>query len=171
MKSLSINIRNLILQDLPKMLIAENESWEEKLRASEETMKERIGRYPAGNMGIFNNESLMGMSVWQPIGILKNTWYENVSRENFSIEGKEAYVINFSVVHDAQGKGYAQILMHATLLSMKENSIKTLYLGGRGIPSNKKFYEKFFGEGKIIEKYWEDDEESGGRGIMYRKQL
>lgn len=141
---LNINIRNLKMEDLSRMLKAEEESWKEDLRASEETMKERLERYCLGNLGIFDNSRFMGMSVWHPVKSVENSWEENVSRKNFDISSRNVYVINFSAVQDAQGKGYAQMLMHATLLSMKNQGMEFIYIGGRNIPSNRKFYEKFF---------------------------
>jgi hypothetical protein len=72
-----ILVKRLTLKNLRDMVKVESESWSPELRASSETIKERLNRYPPGNLGIYVNGRLVGMSIWQPVDEIKQTRYEN----------------------------------------------------------------------------------------------
>ena len=162
--------RQLSIEDLSVVMVEEKETWGD-LSADEVTVKERLSRYPPGNIGLFDSASLVGKCIWQPIYKITYDWGTNVARENCNPSGVESYVINFDVHPSYQGKGASHALMQASLESMQKQGIKLMWLGGRGLESNRRFYEKWLDYVEDIPNYWSEDLESKGVGVLYKRDL
>jgi GNAT superfamily N-acetyltransferase len=168
-------VRILTQEDLKEIMIEEREAWDAPgapvLSADEETIRERIGRYPPGNIGLYDGDRLAGKCIWQPISEVGDTWEGNVAKESLDPESKECYVMNFDVRPSYRGTGASDALMLAALESMKKAGMDTMWLGGRNVPSNRKFYGRWLDEVKTIDDYWVEDIESEGKGVLYTRNL
>lgn len=167
--------RRLALKDLPEVMEEEREAWifpdGHDLTASEETVRERMQRYPPGNIGVFEGKSLAGKCVWQPVREIAGDWDGNVCKENCSTKGTECYVINFDVRPKYRGTGASDALMDAALKSMKDAGMKVMWLGGRNVESNRRFYSRWLDKVEEIDNYWPEDKEAKGSGVMYKRDL
>jgi len=153
----------------------EKDSWG-AFAADVETVLDRIERYPAGNVGIFHEEKLIGKCIWQPVMKIYNDWHQNVSRNNLNLSRRfwnqrDAYVINFDVRPSYRGTGAADELMKFTIDSMRQDGIQTLYLGGRNVAQNSTFYQRHLTPMRTIDNYWPEDKESAGKGILYKRDI
>lgn len=168
--AINFEARQLKPQDLPVIMAEERETWGE-LCADEATVSERLGRYPPGNVGLFDGPNLAGKCIWQPVAKITHDWATNVSRENYRPDGTESYVINFDVSPRYRGTGASDALMDAALNSMKQQDIRMMWLGGRGIESNRRFYGRWLDHVQDIANYWPEDKESNGTGVLYNRDL
>ncbi|MFH0830214.1 MAG: GNAT family N-acetyltransferase [Candidatus Aenigmatarchaeota archaeon] len=170
-------VRRLTAKDLPEIMIEEKEAWvaqgQPDLSADERTVKERLERYPPGNIGLYDKEKnqLAGKCVWQPVREVTESWEANVSKEKMDPKSRDCYVINFDIRPSYRGSGASDALMQAALESMQKVGMKTMWLGGRNVPSNHRFYGRWLEHVNVIDNYWTEDVESEGKGVLYRRDL
>jgi len=174
---MEFKVRRLTEEDIKEIMDEENEAWNAPdapvLSADEDTIKERLGRYPPGNIGLYDGEKnvLAGKCIWQPIRELSETWEGNVSKDNYDPKSAQCYVMNFDVRPSYRGTGASDALMQAALKSMKDAGMDTMWLGGRNVESNRRFYGHWLEFIKVMDAYWVEDIESEGKGVLYTRDL
>ena len=165
-----ISIRRLQIPDSQTIALLEKKVWEGIHTYSKEEIEERIKINKHGFLGYFEYDQLKGYI--EGIRVKKyshfNTWEEASSLVNLDHEGKIKYLSNVTVADP--GKGIGSVLLNSYKIYARSLGIKMLTLGSR-VPSYH-FYKKLgFQDVKHIEKWWEVDIESGGKGILMKYKL
>lgn len=162
-----ILVRPLTAKDLDDMVKVEEETWGTELRANRETLSERIKRFPDGFLGCYVDGKLVGMTYGHPITDVKNTWYDNSSKQAFDSSGKIFYIVNVGVSENYRGQGIGSKLLDENKKLARELGTEKIVLGARNKEDNLGFYRKNgFVDINKVEGYLPEDKESDGTGVL-----
>lgn len=134
-------VRQLHLDDLDEITRVENATWPEDWRAPREKFAARIGKFPQGVFGIFENSDLVGVTTSMRINFglegidsYHKTW-DKITGDGFITthepEGNTLYVVSVGVQKQSQGNGYGQLLVAKQFELAKTLGCKYLMLGAR----------------------------------------
>ncbi len=167
-----IEIKRLAPEDLDDMLMVEEETWEPDLRADRETIRERLYRFPEGNLGAYVNNNLAGFTFAQRISYPRKTWEGNSAKEPFDPDGKYLYIVNVGVSSRYRGMKVGTRMLDENKKLAKELGCDVLCLGARDTDGNIPFYTKNgFAIYETVNGFWPEDKASNGIGHLMEHRI
>lgn len=144
-----IKLRQARMEDIPDILVVEEESWPEGLRATEEMFRARIGTFSEGVIVAENADRIVGVVVGEIVKYDINaphipSWGEITDngyiRKSHDPAGETIYGVDLSVSPLANG-GVSKSLMLAMGKLVIRLNLKQIVVGGR-MPRYHKFADK-----------------------------
>lgn len=144
-----IKLRQARIEDIPEILIVEDEAWPEGLQATEEMFFSRIETFPEGVIVAENTDRIVGVVVGEIVQYDIDasecpSWSEITDNGFISIshnpEGDTLYGVDLSVSPLASG-GASKSLMLAVGKLVISLNLKQIVLGGR-MPRYHKYADK-----------------------------
>jgi hypothetical protein len=159
----SLVIRQATIEDIPEIMVVEEEAWSEGLRATEEMFLSRIETFPNGTLVAEDNSRIFGVVATELVFYdLENnnplSWYEVTDicfiRNSNNNKGDTLYGVDLSVSPYAN-RNISKLLLLAIGKFVIASGLKQIMFGAR-IPRYHKFSKRM-----TVEEYLRERTKSG----------
>ncbi|KKQ18323.1 MAG: GCN5-related N-acetyltransferase [Berkelbacteria bacterium GW2011_GWA1_36_9] len=144
-----LKIRQAKIEDIPEILIVEDEAWPDGLQATEEMFLSRIETFSEGCFVAENTDRIVGLVVTEIVKYDINavrcpSWLDITDcgfiRKTHNPEGDSIYGVDLSVSPLASGGASRSLMLAVGKFAIKRN-LKQIILGGR-MPRYHKYADK-----------------------------